>query len=152
MKVEFEGNLEVDASIARVWDRLMDPQFVASCAPAVEQVEVLSPERYRVTAGLGVGPVRVRFRLEVLLGDLEPPCSASLTARGKAPGSNVDLTSRVRLTSIAEEATRLSWTLESHVLGTVASVGGRLLESTARGLAEGFWHRFAERVGTEGAP
>jgi carbon monoxide dehydrogenase subunit G len=46
---------------------------------------------------------------------------------------------------------RLNWAADSEVSGTVASVGARLLEGTARKLTEEFWTDFARRVQADAA-
>jgi carbon monoxide dehydrogenase subunit G len=69
-----------------------------------------------------------------------------MRARGKAPGSAVDVTSTLTLDELAPDRTRLNWSAESEVSGTVASVGARLMEGTARKLTEQFWTDFARRV------
>jgi carbon monoxide dehydrogenase subunit G len=147
MKLEFSGAPEVSASRQRVWDRLMDPNFVAASAPGVESVEPVDATHFKVVSGLGVGAVKVKFKLDVELFDVVERESLKMRARGKAPGSMVDTVSSVRLEDAGDERTRLNWSATSDVSGTVASVGARLLEGTARKLTEQFWTDFARRVG-----
>ena len=44
--------------------------------------------------------------------------------------------------------TRLNWAAVSTIGGALASLGGRLLEGTARRLTEEFWTDFARRAGS----
>jgi carbon monoxide dehydrogenase subunit G len=150
MKLEFAGAPEIAAPREQVWDRLMDPNFVAASAPGVESVEALDPTHFNVVSGLGVGAVKVKFKLDVELSDIVEPERLRMTARGKAPGSVVDVISSVRLEEAGNGRTRLNWSATSNVSGTVASVGARLLEGTARRLTEEFWTDFARRVSAEG--
>lgn len=124
----------------------MDPEFVALSGPGVESVERIDPTHYRVISGLGVGPVRVRFTLDVELSDIVEGRRLRMRARGKAPGSTVEVVSLLRLEDAGAGRTRLDWAATSDLAGTVARVGGRLLEGTARHLTEGFWTDFARRV------
>jgi carbon monoxide dehydrogenase subunit G len=148
VKLEFSGAPEIPASRAKVWERLIDPQFVARSAPGVESVEEVDPTHYKVVSGLGVGAVKVKFNLDVELSDVVDGERLRMRARGKAPGSAVDVVSAVQLEDAGNGATRLNWSATSDVSGTVASVGARLLEGTARRLTEQFWTDFAHRVGT----
>jgi uncharacterized protein len=59
--------------------------------------------------------------------------------RGKAPGSTVDLSGRMNLSAIDAEHTRMDWTAQVTVSGTIASVGARLLRSTAEKLTKQFF-------------
>jgi carbon monoxide dehydrogenase subunit G len=52
----------------------------------------------------------------------------------------------VRLDEAGSGRTRLNWSATTNVSGTLASVGARLLEGTARRLTEEFWTDFARRV------
>ncbi len=151
MKLAFSGAPEVPASRAEVWRKLMDPDFVAQSAPGVEKVERLGPTQYKVICGLGVGAIKVKFTLDVELHDLVEPERATMKARGKAPGSNVDVVAQIALSEPAPGRTVMQWSSESDVSGTVASVGGRLLEGTARKLTELFWTDFAKRVAAAAA-
>jgi carbon monoxide dehydrogenase subunit G len=92
--------------------------------------------------------VKVKFKLDVALSDIVENERLKMSARGKAPGSAVDVISAVQLEDTPGGGTRLNWSATSNVSGTVASVGARLLEGTARRLTEEFWTDFARRVGT----
>jgi uncharacterized protein len=146
MKLEFSGAPEITASRERVWAKLMDPDFVAASAPGVESGEAIDPTHFKVVSGLGVGSVKVRFKLDVELFDVEMGQQLKMRARGKAPGSAVDVVSHLHLEDAGGGKTRLRWSATSEVSGTVASVGARLLEGTARRLTEEFWTDFARRV------
>ena len=146
MRLEFAGAPEIMAPREEVWVRLMDPNFVAASAPGVESVEPVDPTHFRVISGIGVGPVRVSFQLDVELSDVVPLERLRMTALGRASGSAIDTVSSVRLEPMSDGRTRLNWVATSTISGTVASLGPRLLESAARRLTEDFWTDFARRV------
>lgn len=146
MKLEFAGSPVITATRQEVWTRLTDPEFVAASGPGVESVEALDPTHFKVISGLGVGSVKVRFRLDVELFDIIEGQTLKMRARGKAPGSAVDVLSRLELVDAGPGRTRLKWSATSELSGTVASVGARLLEGTARRLTEEFWTDFARRT------
>jgi carbon monoxide dehydrogenase subunit G len=146
MKLEFSGAPEITASPQTVWRKLLDPDFVAASAPGVESVERLDPTHFKVISGLGLGVVKVTFKLDVELFDIVEGQRLKMGARGKAPGANEDVVSTLQVEDAGGGKTRLNWSATSDVSGTVASVGGRLLEGTARRLTEEFWTDFARRV------
>jgi carbon monoxide dehydrogenase subunit G len=151
MKLQFSGAPEITATRQQVWTRLMDPQFVAASAPGVESVEAIDQRHYKVISAFGVGSIKLRFTLQVELAEVVEPERVKMRARGKAPGSNVDVVASVHLEEAGTGLIRLNWTAESDLSGTVASVGARLLAGTARKLTEQFWQDFARRVGAEAA-
>jgi carbon monoxide dehydrogenase subunit G len=147
MRLEFAGSPVITATRQRVWTRLTDPNFVAASGPGVESVQTLDPTHFKVISGLGVGPIKVRFRLDVELFDIIMGETLKMRARGRAPGAAVEVISRLELQDAGPGRTRLQWSATSELSGTVASVGGRLVERTARKLTQEFWTDFARRAG-----
>ena len=150
MKLEFSGSPAIAAPRERVWERLMDPHFVAQSAPGVESVEAVDPTHFKVISGFGIGSIRVRFTMDVELFDIDAGKSAKMRVRGKAPGSAIDVVSNLQVNDAGSGGTQLNWSATSEVSGTVANVGARLMEATARKLTEQFWTDFAQRVSQEG--
>ena len=146
MRLEFSGSPEVAASRATVWGHLLDPEFVASCATGVDTTEMIDDSHFRVIVALGIGAISLRFVLEVEILDLDPPSSAKMHIRGKAPGSNIEMHTSVRLEELASDQTRLHWDATTEVRGSIASIGARLLKGTARRLTDEFWETFAQRA------
>ena len=146
MRLEFSGAPEIAAPPEQVWKSLLDHEFVASVAPGVESVEAIDDRHFKVVAGVGVGSVKVKFQLDVELSELVPPKSLKMSARGKAPGSGVEVNTDLEIEPVPPSRSRLKWHASSEVRGTVASVGARLLKGTAKKLTESFWDTFAARV------
>jgi uncharacterized protein len=150
MKLEFSGSPTIAAPRERVWERLMDPHFVARSAPGVESVDRIDPTHFKVISGFGVGSIKVRFAMDVELFDIVDHESAKMRVRGKAPGSAIDVVSSMQIADAGSSGSQLNWSATSEVSGTVASVGARLMGGTARKLTEQFWTDFARRVSQEG--
>ena len=127
----------------------MDPDFVAASAPGVESVEAVDPTHFTVISGVGVGALKFRFRLDVELSGIVELERLTMAARGKAPGSMVDVVSNVRLEQVRNGYTRLDWSATSTIDGVVAVIGARFLEGAARRLTEEFWTDFARRINAE---
>jgi len=145
MQFQFSGDPVITAPRQVVWARLTDPDFIAASAPGVESVEAVNPRRFTVVSGLGLGPMKVRFTMDVELFDVVERESLRMRSLAKGPGSMVDVVSVVRLED-AEAGTRLNWSATSEGSGTVANLGPRLIEGTARMMSERFWTDFARRV------
>jgi uncharacterized protein len=146
MRLEFAGTVTVAAPQQRVWDHLMDAEFVATCAPGVAGVETVSDTEYRAVAKVGVGSLSFKFTMAVELTELDPPTRSAMRVQGKAPGSVLDATSTVVLSAAGAKATELAWTASADARGSIAGTGARLLKGTAGKLIEKFWATFAKRV------
>ena len=112
MKLDFSGAPEITASPQTVWQKLLDPEFVAESAPGVESVERVDPTHFKVISGFGVGAVRVRFTLDVELFDIVEPERLTMRARGKAPGSAVDVVSALQVEDAGNGHARLNWSAD----------------------------------------
>ena len=149
MRLSFSGSPDIKADRQRVWRSLLDPNFVARTAPSIESVETIDPTHFKVVAGLGVGALKLRFAMTAELFDIVEGQTAKMRVRGKAPGSTLDATTSFRLEDAGPGTIRLHWQADSDVGGTIASVGARLLEGTARRLTEEFWQDFANQVSAD---
>lgn len=155
MRLSFSGAPEIAAALAEVWPRVIDPHFVAQHGPGVESVEVLDARHFKVITGFGVGSIKLRFGIDVEMLEVNPPNYFTMRARGKAPGSAVEVTAELALVVLDTHRTRLDWKADTDIHGSVASVGARLMEGTARKLTEQFWTKFAasiQAVAGTGAP
>lgn len=150
MRLSFAGAPEVASPLRDVWPRIIDPYFVAKHGPGVESVEVLDPRHFKVITEFGVGSIKVRFGIDVELTEVNPPNYFTMTARGEAPGSAVEVTASMALEALDALRTRLSWKADTEVSGTVASIGARLMEGTARKLTDQFWTKIAADIAETG--
>jgi carbon monoxide dehydrogenase subunit G len=146
MHLDFSGEPMISAPRHTVWRRLLDPHTVAAAAPGVESVESIDDTHFKVVSGLGVGAIRLSFTLEIELSDLVEPESARMHARGKAPGSEVEVLTSILLHERDSETTQLEWEATATISGTIASFGARLLEGAMRKLTDEFWDTFAQQA------
>lgn len=137
--MDFSGTQTVAAPIEKVWAFLMDVNNVATCAPGFQSLEVLDDEHWKAVVAVGIGAVKAKFTLDVTRPEMREPEEMTMKGRGKAPGSAVDLSGDMRLTSLDAATTQMDWEATVVVSGTIASVGARLLSGTAQRLTGQFF-------------
>jgi uncharacterized protein len=137
--MEFSGTQTIAAPIEKVWTFLFNVDNVASCAPGFQSMEETGPEEWKAVVAVGVGAVKAKFTLDVTRPDMEEPERMVVKARGKAPGSAVDMFGDMNLTTVEDGQTRMDWKATVVVSGTIASVGARLLGSLAERLTSQFF-------------
>src|SRR5438034_8897082 len=138
--MEFSGSQTIHASIGKVWAFLVDVNNVAACAPGFQSMEELGEEHWKAIVGVGIGAVKAKFTMDVTRPERQEPEHMIVKARGKAPGSAVDMSGDMHLTAVDDEHTRMDWTATAIVSGTIASVGARLLSSTVERLTGQFFN------------
>jgi carbon monoxide dehydrogenase subunit G len=138
--MQVQGSVDIHASRDEVWGFLTDPHAVGQCAPGLESLEIVTPgEEFKAIASVGFGSMKVRFTVDVTWTALDEPNHAQMKAHGTAPGSTVDATSEMNLSDGDDGATRLDWSADITIQGTIASLASRLMGSmTQRMTAEFF--------------
>src|SRR5216683_3019455 len=129
--MEFSGVQTITAPIETVWVYLMNVHNVAECAPGFQSLEDLGEEHWKAIISVGVGPVKAKFTLDVTRPEIHEPELMIVKARGKAPGSAVELAGKMNLISVDPQQTQMDWSANVVVSGTIASVGARLMNGTA---------------------
>ncbi len=130
MALHFEGSLAITAPPEKVWAFLVDPQAVSRCLPDLQSLEVHEEGKFKAVVRVGVGFIKGNFAFDVALQELQPPRHATITGHGGGLGSAVDVRSSVDLAGDGMGPTRLDWTADVVVSGTIASVGARVLSGT----------------------
>lgn len=129
--MQFSGSTEIAAPRDRVWAFVIDPQQVGWCGPGVEAIEELDPTHFRARAKVGIGVISARFNVNLELAEAQEPDRAVIKASGQAPGSAVDATGEMVLSGPPDGPTTMAWSADVSIMGTIASVGSRLIEGTA---------------------
>ncbi len=144
-----KGDVAIRASRKRVWDFLTDPNQIGQCAPGVEKIEVIEPDkRYRGTVSVGLGTIKARFEGEVEILELNQPDHAKLKAHGTATGSAADAISEMSLSDGPDGATLVHWTADINVSGQLASLAARLMVPVSQKLAAAFYDEVRRRIET----
>ena len=129
--MKFSGTVEINAPRDRVWAFVIDPNQVGQCGPGVESIEPVDATHFKATAKVGIGFISARFVAQLEMADLEAPERAVIKAHGQAPGSAVDATAQMTLSGNPEGPTRMDWSADVALSGSMASLGSRLIEGTA---------------------
>jgi carbon monoxide dehydrogenase subunit G len=132
--MHFEGTTEINAPREKVWAFVIDPQQVGWCGPGVEAIEEVDATHFKARAKVGIGIISARFNVNLELVETVEPDKAVIKASGQAPGSAVDATGQMHLSGPAEGPTTMAWSADVAVMGSIASVGARLIEGTANKL------------------
>jgi carbon monoxide dehydrogenase subunit G len=151
--MHLEGNVSIAAPRQKVWDSLTDPYFVSQCAPGLESMDVIEPDKkFRAVAGAGFGSIKVTFKTDVEWVELDAPTRASMKVHGTAPGSAMDMTSAMILSDGPDDSTELNWAAEIVVLGTIASVAARLMQPVANLLVGALFNCIKSKIEVTDTP
>ncbi len=134
MAVKISGLHTFSAPREAVWQVLIDPVRLARALPGCEKLEPLGDDRYHGELTIKIGPVEGRFSGTVALLDQVAPESYRLEMDGKGASGFVQGKGVIQLRDNGT-GTDLSYEVDAQVGGRVATVGQRLLESSAKVVA-----------------
>jgi hypothetical protein len=145
--MDMNSERRLAASRQAVWTALNDTDVLKQCIPGCESLEKLSDTEMTAKVKLGIGPVHATFAGKVTLSDLDPPNGYHLSGEGTGGiaghargGATVHL-------SDDGEGTLMRYEVQAEVGGRLAQLGGRLIDSAAKKLADQFFEKFAAVVG-----
>lgn len=131
--MKLEGTYTFDAPRETVWQALLDPEVLARTMPGCEKLEQIGENEYKGALKIRVGPVQGQFEGIVNLSNINAPESYRMQVDGKGAPGFMKGVGEVRLEDQGD-ATLMHYTGEAQVGGRIASVGQRLLDSSAKAL------------------
>lgn len=145
--MDMKGEYRIPAPREKVWQALNDPEILKACIPGCESLEMTSPTQMSAAVTAKVGPVKAKFKGEVTLENLNPPEGYSIVGEGKGGVAGFAKGGAdVHLAADGDE-TILTYEAKAQVGGKLAQLGSRLIDSTARKMAEDFFGKFSAMVG-----
>ena len=144
--MDMTGERRIPAPRQAVWEALNNTEVLKVSIPGCESLEKLDGDQMKATAAIKVGPISARFTGKVQLSDIDPPNGYRISGEGQGGvagfakgGANVSLTDD-------GADTLLSYTVNAQVGGKLAQLGGRLIDATAKQMADAFFDRFSAQV------
>jgi uncharacterized protein len=144
--MDMTGERRIPAPRQTVWEALNDPEVLKASIPGCESLEKLADDQMKATAAVKVGPISARFTGKVQLTDIDPPNGYRISGEGQGGvagfakgGANVKLADDA-------DGTLLSYQVNAQVGGKLAQLGGRLIDATAKQMADAFFDRFSRQV------
>ena len=131
--MKIQGSHTFDAPRERVWRALLDPDVLARTLPGCEKLERVGETDYKGVLNVQVGPVKGQFQGTLQISDLVPLEGYHMKLDGKGPAGFMTGQGDLRLAGEGGSTT-LTYDIDTQVGGRVASVGQRLMESSARSI------------------
>jgi carbon monoxide dehydrogenase subunit G len=144
--MDMTGERRIAAPRGKVWDALNDPMTLKASIPGCESLEKQSDTAMKATAVVKVGPMTGRFSGNVELSDLDPPNGYTISGDGQggvlgfAKGG-----AKVRLSDDGP-GTLLAYEVHAQVGGKMAQLGARLIDASAKQMADAFFDRFSAQL------
>jgi uncharacterized protein len=144
--MDMTGQYRIPAPRERVWAALNDPATLKASLPGCQSLEKVSDREFAAIVVAKVGPVQAKFNGNVTLSNLNPPESYTISGEGKG-GAAGFAKGGADVALIEEgEVTVLTYTAKADVGGKLAQLGSRLIDGTAKKMADEFFDNFSRQV------
>ena len=168
--MDMSNSIMIAAPRTRVWDALNDPATLQRCIAGCESIEVTGDNAYKVAMTVAIGPVKAKFKGELMLEDIDAPNAYTIRFSGQGGMAGFGKGSaRVTLSDAAtgdisrdlaadgagqgphdaaamQEGTRLDYTVDAQIGGKIAQVGSRLIDGASKKMADDFFKAFRREV------
>lgn len=146
--MEMTGEYKIPAPREKVWDALNDPEILAKCIPGCQELNKDSETELSATVKSKVGPVSATFKGKVTLSEIDAPNGYRISGEGS--GGVAGFAKGGAEVKLADDDgnTVLTYVADAQVGGKLAQIGSRLIDSTAKKMANEFFGKFADEVGS----
>jgi uncharacterized protein len=144
--MELNEEKRIPAPQDAVWRAIMDPDVLKVCIPGCESVDKKSDTEFTARVVVAVGPVKAKFTGEVTLSDIDAPNGCTISGKGSGGVAGFGKGSAVVKLRTEGAETVLAYRVNASVGGKLAQIGQRLIDSTAKKLADEFFANFVKAV------
>ena len=146
--MKLSGSYQINLEKQKVWEALNDPEILKKTIPGCEKFKKNSETEFTATATNKIGPFNATFTGDIQLKDINAPHSYTIEGSGNSPVGFANGQAKVNLED-SEGGTKLTYEVEANVGGKIAQVGSRLIDMTAKKMADIFFGKFSELISSE---
>ena len=144
--MKLSGSYQIKLQKQKVWEALNDPEVLKKSIPGCEEFKKNSDTEFTATATNKIGPFNASFTGDIELKEIDAPNSYTIEGSGNSLVGFASGSAKVILEEDTDGGTKLSYTVEANVGGKIAQVGSRLIDMTAKKMADIFFGKFSELI------
>ncbi|WP_404400088.1 CoxG family protein [Pelagibacterium halotolerans] len=157
--MEFGGRYIVAAPRLAVWEALNDTAVLKACIPGCRRIDWVDAASLEAEIGVNLGVVKPVFTGDLVLSNVVPAQSYTLTGRGRGGVLGMaEASADIVLSDIGADPvgrageTRLVFVATGGASGRIMQLGKKLVGNSAQRVIDGFFERFGEAMGAEVTP
>jgi uncharacterized protein len=148
--VKVSGAYPVPVPRERAYALLQDPAVLAQCMPGCESLDKIGEDEYAMRMKMLLGSMSGLFEGKVKISDSQPPSSFRLMVNGAGKIGFMKGEGVLTLVETGRE-TSVQYEGDVQVGGTIAVVGQRLIDTTAKMLIKRFFEKLSKEAETGAA-
>ena len=143
--MNLSGSYQINLEKQKVWEALNNPEILKQSIPGCEEFKKNSNTEFTATATNKIGPFNASFTGEIEIKNIAAPNSYTIEGSGNSPVGFASGSAKVKLEN-SNGGTKLIYEVNANVGGKIAQVGSRLIDMTAKKMADIFFGKFSELV------
>ena len=143
--MKLSGSYQINLEKQKVWEALNDPEILKKSIPGCEEFTKETENEFNAIATNKIGPFNATFKGTIELKEIDAPNSYKIIGSGNSPVGFASGEALVKLES-KNDKTELTYSVEANVGGKIAQVGSRLIDMTAKKMADIFFGKFTEII------
>lgn len=148
--MDLQGSHVFNAPVEKVWELLLNPDFLAKVTPGISKLVQESGDVYKAIAEVKIGPVKGSFEGVAELKDKVEHQSFTLKVLQNSKIGNVAADVKMKMQPTADGQTELSFDGKADVSGLLARTGNRVMSGVANTLTNQFFSNFEEELSNLG--
>ena len=141
--MKISGSYTIPAARERAYQLLQDPVVLAKCMPGTDHLDRVADNEYEMKMKMVIASIGGLFSGKVRIADQNQPESFKLIVEGNGKIGFVKGEGLLNL-SPQGDVTEVNYDGDVQVGGTIASVGQRLLDATAKMIIKKFFEKLSE--------
>ena len=146
--MKLSGSYQIKLEKQKVWEALNNPEILKKAIPGCQEFIKKSDTEFTATAKNKIGPFNASFTGDIELKDIDAPNSYKITGSGNSPVGFASGEATVKLEE-KNGITDLVYSVEANVGGKIAQVGSRLIDMTAKKMADVFFGKFSDIISSK---
>ena len=126
----------------QAYQKLQDPEVLAGAMPGCESLDKIGPDEYRMKMKMALASLSGNFDGKVRITDQSPPNSFKLMVEGSGKVGFMKGEGNLKFTP-KDAGTEVSYEGDVQIGGTIAAVGQRLIDGTAKMMIKRFFDKVA---------
>ena len=141
--MKISGTYTLPLPQERAYQVMQDPEVLARAIPGCESLEKVGPDEYRMKMKMVLASLSGAFEGKVRITDQAPPNSFRLVVEGTGRVGFLKGDGLLKLTPAEGGGTVVAYDGDAQVGGTIAAVGQRLIDGTAKTMIKKFFDKLA---------
>ncbi len=146
--MKISGTYTLPLPPQRAYAAMQDPEILARAIPGCEALERIGPDEYRMKMKMALASLSGAFEGKVRIADQNPPASFRLIVEGSSKIGFVKGDGLLNLSAAEDGGTQVYYDGDAQVGGTMAAVGQRLIDGTAKMMIRKFFDKLATEAAT----